>query len=155
MPSDVANSSLISASLGALTSCTVTSKTLGLPASSALPYSSGNDTSTSFVSPALVPTSWSSKPGINCPDPSSNSKPSAVPPSKASPSIRPTKSILTRSPSRALAVLPRGSKSLRDEARRSSASSTFSSSTSTTGRVSFTVEKSIKSMAGITSKTMS
>ena len=151
MPNEVAKSSLISASFGSLTSCTVHSNTAALPASSDAPYSSGNETSTSFLSPALVPTSCSSKPGMNWPEPSSRSKPSPAPPSKASPSIRPIKSIFTRSPSLALAVLARATNSLREEARRSSASSTRASSTSTTGFSSFNLEKSANVIGGMTS----
>ena len=151
MPKEVANSSVISASFGSLTSCTVHSNTAALPANSDAPYSSGKETSTSFLSPALQPTSCSSKPGMNWPEPSSRSKPSPAPPSKASPSMRPIKSIFTRSPSWALAVLARATKSLRLEARRSSASSTRASSTSTTGFSSFSLAKSVSSIGGMTS----
>jgi len=72
--------------------------TAGLPASSAAWYSSGNVTSTSLDSPAFTPTNCSSKPGMKDPVPNSNEWFSAFPPSKASPSTNPSKSITTVSP---------------------------------------------------------
>ncbi len=62
------------------------SNVAALPASSVAWYSSGNVTSTIFLSPAFTPTSCSSKPGMNWPEPStievvlvSNSSPSVLP----------------------------------------------------------------------------
>ena len=50
------------------------------------------------VSSILVPIRPFSKPGIKLFDPNSNAWPSAAPPSKTSPSMRPTKSIFSTSP---------------------------------------------------------
>ena len=48
-----------------------------------------------FSSPHFAPISASSNPGINCPLPMVRSKPSALPPSNAMPSTKPSKSIFT------------------------------------------------------------
>ena len=59
-------------------------KVASLPANSGT-YCVGNVTTTSFVSPAFVPTNWSSKPGTNWFEPNSKAKLSAEPPSNNSP----------------------------------------------------------------------
>ena len=64
-----AKSSFNSGSSLALISLTVTLNTAGLPANSAAWYSSGKVTSTSVSSPALAPINFSSKPGMNEPEP--------------------------------------------------------------------------------------
>ena len=69
-----------------------------LPANSSAWYSSGKVTTTSFSSPVFKPSNCSSNPGINDPEPISRSYFSACPPSNASPSTEPEKSIFTVSP---------------------------------------------------------
>ena len=56
-----------------LISFTLVLNVASLPANSSAWYSSGNVTTTSFSSPVLTPTNWSSNPGINEPEPISKS----------------------------------------------------------------------------------
>ena len=68
----------------------------------------GNVILTSRVSPALMPMSWSSKPGMKVPDPTLTPTSPPLPPSNGSPSILPAKSMTTRSPFSTLRALPLG-----------------------------------------------
>ena len=81
-----------------LISCNFTLNVASFPAKSFEKYSSGNFTFISFSSSIFIPIIWSSNPGINVLLPISNSCPSAFPPSKATPSTNPSKSITVVSP---------------------------------------------------------
>ena len=105
---------------------------------------------TTFLSPALRPVTPSSKPGMNCFLPMTRLAPSPEPPSNVSPSTRPTKFMVTRSPSPA-ARPSSGSKAVFRSARSDSALSIAASSTSATSRSSFNVLRSATGIGGKTS----
>ena len=94
-----ANSSSSSGSSLALISLILTLNVAGFPARSAAWYFSGNVTLTSTSSPAFFPTNWSSNVSMNVCEPISNGWFSPFPPSKATPSTNPSKSITAVSPS--------------------------------------------------------
>ena len=87
-----ANSSFNSGSSFAFTSWILTLNNAGFPAKSAAWYFSGNVTFTSTSSPAFFPTNWSW-------EPISSGWFSPLPPSNATPSTNPSKSITAVSPS--------------------------------------------------------
>ena len=97
-PKSFANSSSIVGKFLAFTSLTFTLNIDSFPAKFSAWYSAGNVTLTSTSSPAFLPSNCSSYPGMNDPDPNSKSNPSAFPPSNATPSTNPSKSIFTISP---------------------------------------------------------
>ena len=79
-------------------SCNFTLKVASFPAKSFEKYSLGNVTFISFSSLMFIPTTWSSKPGIKELLPNTKSWFSAFPPSNATPSTKPSKSIVAVSP---------------------------------------------------------
>ena len=93
-----ANSSSNSGNSFFLISWTFTLNVASFPAKSFEKYSSGNLTFISLSSSIFIPIIWSSNPGINVLLPISNSWPSAFPPSNATPSTNPSKSITAISP---------------------------------------------------------
>jgi hypothetical protein len=102
-------------------------------------------------SPAFAPSSCSSKPGTSASEPSSTVWSRALPPSKGSPSMRPTKSIVTKWP-RAAAVSSGSSTSVAWRwRRRSSSRSTSSSLTAVEGRRAGRPVTSPSSIGGRTS----
>ncbi len=68
----LASSSSAGLSTNSWISLIVHLKTASLPASSGAPYSAGKVTFTSTVLPTSAPINWSSKPGMNEPEPSSS-----------------------------------------------------------------------------------
>ena len=88
-----ANSSSTAGNSFFFISCSFTLNTAAFPAKSLEKYSSGNVTFMSFSSPIFIPIIWSSNPGINVLLPITNSWFSAFPPSNATPSTKPSKSI--------------------------------------------------------------
>ena len=104
-----------------------------------------------MVWPASAPTSPSSKPGIKLFEPSSSIWSVAAPPSKASPSIRPVKSIRTTSPNLALRFFSTFFVGLFSLARRSRVASISVCATSIVGLSIFREASSGMSIAGITS----
>ena len=68
----------------------VTSKLAALPARVGTPYSAGKVTSIVRVSPGLMPSSCSLKPGMKPVAADLDSIPLPVPPGNSAPSIRPT-----------------------------------------------------------------
>jgi hypothetical protein len=83
---------------GASTAFTVTAKVASFSGHGRRPIVVGELDVEGRLSPALRPTRWSSKPGMNWPEPSSSGTSSPVPPSNGVPSIVPWNEMVTRSP---------------------------------------------------------
>ncbi len=103
------------------------------------------------LSPALMPASCSSKPGMNDCEPITTGTSSPVPPSNGTPSMEPANEIVTLSPSFASAPSPFGRNGLFWSAMRPTASSISDSATSAVRRSSVKSLKSPSSIFGSTS----